>query len=70
VPTLAGLLGESHHYTDLLLSPNLGNQLPTLVSTIKIRQTGFSACRDSLDSLRHWLQHMVALKLLPAFDKN
>jgi nucleoside-diphosphate-sugar epimerase len=70
MPTLAGLLGESHHYTDLLLSPNPGNPLPTLVSTIKLRQAGFAACRDSLESLLHWLQRMVALKLLPAFDKR
>jgi nucleoside-diphosphate-sugar epimerase len=71
VPTLAALLGESHHYVDLLLSPNVAERpLPTLVSTVKIRQAGFGACRDSLGSLLHWLQRMVSLKLLPAFDKS
>jgi len=68
VPTLPALLGESHHYLDMLLSPNIAERpLPTLVSTIKIRQAGFNACRDSLESLLHWLQRMVELKLLPPF---
>jgi nucleoside-diphosphate-sugar epimerase len=71
VPELAALLGESHHYVDLLLSPNIAERpLPTLVSTIKIRQAGFNACRDSLDSLLHWLHRMVELKLLPPFPAD
>lgn len=66
VPTLSALLGESHHYLDLLLSPRLAEwPLPMLLSTIKIRQAGFSACRDSFDSLLNWLGRMVELKLLP-----
>lgn len=64
--TLPALLGESHHYVDLLLGPRVaGNPVPPLLSTIKIRHAGFGACVDSLDSLRHWLGRMVALRLLP-----
>lgn len=66
VPALPALLGESHHYLDLLLSPRLAARpLPMLLSTIKLRKAGFGACRDSLDSLLHWLARMVDLKLLP-----
>jgi nucleoside-diphosphate-sugar epimerase len=66
VPNLVALLGESHHYLDLLLSPRLSERpLPMLLSTIKLRRAGFGACRDSLDSLLHWLGRMVELKLLP-----
>jgi hypothetical protein len=64
--TLPALLGESHHYVDLLLGERIATKsLPALVSTIKIRQAGFSNCRDSLDSLFHWLDRMAELKLLP-----
>lgn len=66
VASLGGLLGESHHYMDLLLSPRVAaRSLPMLLSTIKLRQAGFGACRDSLQSLLHWLGRMVELKLLP-----
>jgi len=66
VPVLAGLLGESHHYMDLLLGPRLAARpLPMLLSTIKLRQAGFGECRDSFTSLVHWMHRMVALKLLP-----
>ena len=66
VETLPALLGESHHYVDLLLGPRVaGNPVPPLLSTIAIRRAGFAACRDSLDSLRHWLGRMVELKPLP-----
>lgn len=68
VADLDALLGESHHYLDLLLSPRIGRKAaPMLLSTIRLRQAGFGGCRDSLDSLLHWLQRMVSLRLLPAF---
>ena len=64
--TLPELLGESHHYVDLLLGARIAaKSVPVLVSTTKIRQAGFAACRDSLDSLLHWLDRMIELKLLP-----
>ena len=64
--SLPALLGESHHYVDLLLGARItGKSVPVLLSTIKLRQAGFGACRDSIASLRHWLGRMVELKLLP-----
>ena len=65
-PSLAGLLGQSHHYLDLLGSSRLAERAaPVLLSTIKLRQAGFAACRDSLGSLVQQLQHMASLALLP-----
>ena len=63
---LAAFLGESHHYADILLRKDadaIGR--PTLLSTIKLRQAGFSACRDSEDSLRRWARELQARRLLP-----
>jgi nucleoside-diphosphate-sugar epimerase len=66
LPSLPGLLGESHHYTDLLLGARIaGKSVPVLLSTIKLRQAGFAACRDSLDSLLYQLGRMIENRLLP-----
>jgi nucleoside-diphosphate-sugar epimerase len=63
---LSSFLGESHHYADILLrmeAEAIGR--PTLLSTIKLRQAGFNACRDSEDSLRRWVRELQARRLLP-----
>jgi nucleoside-diphosphate-sugar epimerase len=64
------LLGESHHYLDLLLGGKIADkQTPALVSTIAIRHAGFAACRDSRDSLIRQLGRMVELRLLPPMGR-
>ncbi len=64
--SLAAVLGQSHHYLDLLVGARISAKtVPVLLSTIKLRQAGFAACRDSAVSLRHWLGRMGELKLLP-----
>lgn len=71
VASLPALVGESHHYTDLLIGNRLAEKtLPTVLSTIKIRQAGFAGCRDSVQSLLHWLDRMVGLKLLPPLSAH
>lgn len=63
---LPDFLGQSHHYADLLLRRDatlIGR--PTLLSTIKIRHAGFAACRDSVDSLRHWIRVLQDRRLIP-----
>lgn len=63
---LAQFLGESHHYADVLLRKDaevMGR--PTLLSTIKLRQAGFVACRDSEESVRRWIGELQARRLLP-----
>ncbi|MCW1428376.1 NAD-dependent epimerase/dehydratase family protein [Novosphingobium sp. JCM 18896] len=63
---LARFLGESHHYADVLLQKDAtAIRLPTLLSTIKLRQAGFAACRDSEDVVCGWLAEMQARRLLP-----
>ena len=70
VGTLPALLGESHHYVDLLVGPRIGGRpVPVLLSTIKLRQAGFAECRDSLDSLIDNIRAMADLRLLPPFAR-
>lgn len=64
-PSLAAFLGQSHHYLDLLLSPRLASRTPVLLSTIKLRQAGYSDCRDSLRALLSTLAQMTDLRLVP-----
>ena len=65
-PSLSAFLGQSHHYLDLLSSPRVAARPPVLLSTIKLRQAGFGACRDSFAALTGQLRQMVELKLLPS----
>lgn len=65
-PSLNHLLGQSHHYIDLLNGERIaGKARPVLLSTIKLRQAGFAGCRDSLSSLLAQLAAMTDLHLLP-----
>jgi nucleoside-diphosphate-sugar epimerase len=67
IDDLDALLGQSHHYLDILTSARIADKaVPMIVSTIKLRQAGFGGCCDSLVSLRRQLSRMVALRLLPA----
>jgi nucleoside-diphosphate-sugar epimerase len=62
------LLGESHHYADLLFglqSPSDRPRDPVLVSTIKLRQAGFSACVDTEAMFAKWLGRMVERGIVP-----
>ncbi|MEY4161147.1 MAG: hypothetical protein RLZZ136_1768 [Pseudomonadota bacterium] len=71
VPSLDGLLGQSHTYLDLLNGARIAEKAtPVLLSTIKLRQAGFVACRDSLTALISHLRHMAKLRLLPPFPKQ
>jgi nucleoside-diphosphate-sugar epimerase len=64
--SLPALLGQSAAYLDLLLAPRIAEKAsPVLLSTIKLRQAGFGACRDSLGSLVGQLCKMTELRLLP-----
>lgn len=64
--SLSDLLGQSHHYLDLLTGRRIAaKESPMLVSTIKLRKAGFAACEDSLASMLQQLTRMVDLKLLP-----
>jgi nucleoside-diphosphate-sugar epimerase len=64
--SMPALLGESHHYMDLLSAWN-SEVLPSamLVSTIKIRQAGFGDCEDTEVMLAKWLGRLVDRGVLP-----
>jgi len=61
VNELDALLGQSHHYVDMLLHDRMSEagRLPVQVSAIKIRLAGFGECKDSLESLFFWLRRMA-----------
>lgn len=65
--SLAQLVGLSDQFFDLVLDASVvkAGGLPQIVSAIKIRKAGFTACVDSRDSLLFWLRRMVETKLLP-----
>lgn len=63
---LMSFLGESHHYADILLRKDARTiQRPMILSTIKLRQAGFAACRDSEDVLRQLIAEMKTRRLIP-----
>ena len=63
---MAALLGESHHYADLLFSWG-ARQTPasTLVSTIKLRQAGFGDCVDTEVMFARWFDVLAERGVLP-----
>jgi hypothetical protein len=63
---LMRLLGESHHYADMLLRKDARSiARPNLLSTIKLRQAGFAACRDSDEAIVRWIREMQRRCLIP-----
>ena len=65
--SLAELMGESHHYANLCL--NCGNAQtppPTFVSTIKIKQAGFTEVAHTEESFCHWLRVLQQANILPS----
>ena len=65
-PSLAALVGQSDCYLDLLLASRIAAKVsPVLLSTIKLRQAGFTDCTDSFAALVSNLERMVELRLLP-----
>jgi nucleoside-diphosphate-sugar epimerase len=63
---LEDLLGESHHYADLCFAVGAGEPPPpTFVSTIKIKQAGFTETCNSEESFCHWLRDLQRRRVLP-----
>ena len=60
------LLGESHHYADFCFAYGLESPPPyAFVSTVKIKQAGFTQAWDTEESFRYWLQVLIDRKILP-----
>ena len=63
---LMDLLGESHYYADLCFAYGAEQAPPpTFVSTVKIKQAGFTETFDSEASFCHWLRDLQARRILP-----
>lgn len=65
---LSSLLGESHHYADFCFGYGRTEQpAPIFVSTVKIKEAGFTRVFDTSERTRHWLNYLVEQKMLPRF---
>ncbi len=63
---LTDLLGESHHYADLVFAYGADHAPPpTFVSTVKIKQAGFTDTYNTEESVRYWLHDLMARRILP-----
>ncbi len=66
---LKDLLGESHFYADMCFAYGATEPpSPIFVSTVKIRQAGFTMAWDTEQSFCHWLRDLMARKILPPAD--
>lgn len=64
--TLRELVGDSFYYADTLMN-TYGETTPppALLSTIKLRQAGFSSCIDTQAMFSDWFDEMRRLRVLP-----
>ncbi|WP_153505456.1 NAD-dependent epimerase/dehydratase family protein [Cumulibacter manganitolerans] len=64
---IAEVLGESHHFADRNFGYGLREQpAPRLVSTIKVKQAGFTDTMDTEESVRHWLRVLMQRRVIPS----
>ncbi|WP_338465565.1 SDR family oxidoreductase [Novosphingobium sp. ZN18A2] len=66
--SLPQLVGESHHYADLLFgvdAPADAARAPVLVSTIKLRQAGFGDCEDTERMFARLLGDIAHMGIVP-----
>jgi len=65
-PGLGDFVGESFHYADFCMAYGAeGGLPPALVSTIKLRQTGFGESMDTEVMFRKWFELFQRKRLLP-----
>ena len=63
------LLGESHHYADVCFAYGATEPPPpTFVSTVKIKQAGFTEARDTEETFCYWLQKLIERRVIPGPD--
>jgi hypothetical protein len=65
--SLEQLLGESHHYADLCFAYGTDRPpAPTYLSTVRIKQAGFTDTWNTEESFCHWLRFLMQRSVLPA----
>jgi nucleoside-diphosphate-sugar epimerase len=62
---MAGFVGASWVYADLLFGTLGARTLPALLSTVKVRHAGFGDCIDTEDMFREWVERLQERRLLP-----
>jgi nucleoside-diphosphate-sugar epimerase len=63
---MSDLLGESHHYADFCFAYGAEQPPPpAFVSTVKIKQAGFTDVCDTEESFRYWLRVLIERGVLP-----
>ena len=66
VSDVGSLVGESHFYADRCFAYGLEKPYdPRFLSTIKIRQAGYTDCLDSTETFRFWLSTLIERRYLP-----
>jgi nucleoside-diphosphate-sugar epimerase len=64
--SMTDLLGESHYYADFCFAYGAEEPPPpAFVSTVKIKQAGFTEAYDTEESFRHWLRVLIDRRVLP-----
>jgi nucleoside-diphosphate-sugar epimerase len=64
--SMEDLLGESHFYTDFCFAHGAEEPPPpAFVSTVKIKQAGFTDTWDTEESFRHWMRVLIQRGVLP-----
>jgi nucleoside-diphosphate-sugar epimerase len=65
-PELHAFVGESFHYADFCMAHGSARALPaSIVSTVKLRQAGFTEVMDTEVMFRKWIRHFQHERLLP-----
>lgn len=60
------LLGESHHYADMAFAYGRTKPPPpALLSTVKIKQAGFTEVRDTEETFAYWISVLQDRRILP-----
>ncbi|MFW6093155.1 MAG: NAD-dependent epimerase/dehydratase family protein [Pseudomonadota bacterium] len=63
---MTALLGESHHYADLCFAYGAEQPpAPTYLSTVKIKQAGFTDTWNTEESFCYWLNDLMDRRILP-----
>lgn len=66
--SLEQLLGQSHYSADARFGYGLKSAPPpAFVSTVKVKQAGFTQVFDTEECVKHWLRVLVDRKILPPF---
>ncbi len=64
--SIEAILGESHHSADLRFGYGLtAPPPPVFVSTVKVKQAGFTQTYDTELAVRHWLTVLMERKIIP-----